>query len=180
MNALSAKGVIASAALAATVVGCGTMADPNPSLDAAHASYRALQADPQANLLAAAELTQAGEALRAADTAWTQHDGARTVDHLTYLARQRVAIARETTAAMTWEQAAAATRTATDADKARADRDRARTDIAAARQNTEEKSVELAVVTAVWRSCSRTRTARPPGAEVRARLPEGAAGPFHA
>lgn len=137
-----------AAAVIAALTGCSTMAEPNPTLDRAHVNYRALQADPQSALMAPTEMSQADEALRTADAAWTQHDKPGTVDHLAYLAQQRVAIARETSATKTWEQVTATAKTGADAAKARADSDRARTDVAAARQTTQDKTIELAVVKA--------------------------------
>jgi outer membrane protein OmpA-like peptidoglycan-associated protein len=135
---------------------CSTVAPPNAALDRAHASYRLLQGDPQVNQLAPAEALQAGEALRTADTAWSQRENARTVDHLAYLAQQRIAIAHEAAGARTWDKAATSTKAAADADKARgdvdkarADRDKARSDTAVARQNTQDKSAELAATQAV-------------------------------
>jgi hypothetical protein len=110
---LPLRGVLASAAVVAILAGCSTMAEPNPALDRAHASYRALRGDPQVNLLAPAETIQAGEALRTADAAWTQRENARTVDHLVYLAQQRIAIARETAGARIWDKAAAAAKAGT-------------------------------------------------------------------
>lgn len=152
---LPMRGALALAAVAAILAGCSTLAEPNPALDRAHASYRTLQGDPQVALLASAEAMQAGEALRTADAAWSQHENAHTVDHLAYLAQQRIAIARETASAKTWDQATAAAKAGAEADKARADRDRARgavavarSDAAMARQDTQEKTAELAVAKA--------------------------------
>ena len=60
----------------------------------------------------------------------------------------RVAIARETSSTKTWEKAAATAKTGADALKARDESDQARTAVATARQNTQDKTVELAVVKA--------------------------------
>ena len=65
-------------------------------LDEARTNYNAAQSDPQVNALAAAELREAREALDRANAAQARRDEQRTVDHLAYLARQRVAIAAET------------------------------------------------------------------------------------
>jgi outer membrane protein OmpA-like peptidoglycan-associated protein len=116
------------AVLAAILVGCSTMAEPNRALDRARAGYRALQNDPQVIQLAPTELTQAGEAVRTADTAWTQRQSLRTVDHLAYLAQQRVAVARETTSTRMWEKAAAAAKAGADSHKARVDAQKAQHD----------------------------------------------------
>jgi outer membrane protein OmpA-like peptidoglycan-associated protein len=142
---LPLRSVLACAALAALVAGCSTLAEPNAALDRAHASHRALQTDPQVVLLAPAEAMQASEALRAADSAWTARENTRSVDHLAYLAQQRIAIARETTNTKVWEKAAASAKANALSDQARADGDKARSDVAAARQNTQDKAIELAV-----------------------------------
>jgi outer membrane protein OmpA-like peptidoglycan-associated protein len=146
MNASSFKtmplrSALAGAVLIALVAGCSTMSAPNATLDRAHAGYRSLQADQQAAQAVPTEMAQADEALRAADAAWTQREQAATIEHLAYLAQQRVAIARETAATRTLEKAAAATKMGADADKAR-------TDLAAARQNTQDKTTELALTKA--------------------------------
>jgi len=147
-SALRTYSVLAGAAITAILGGCSTMAEPNPALDRAHASYRALQSDPQVTLFAPAEMSQAGEALRTADTAWMQRDKQRTVDHLAYLAQQRIAIARETASTKTWEKAMATAKTGSDAEKARAETDKARGDVAVAQRTTQDKAIELAVAKA--------------------------------
>ena len=148
-SALRMRSALAGAALAAILAGCGTMAEINPALDRTRTSYRALQGDPQVTQLAPAELLQAGEAMRAADTAWTQRESLRTVDHLTYLAQQRIAIARETANTRMWERVAATAKADADSEKARADRDKAARDLSIARRNAQEKAIELAVAKAV-------------------------------
>ena len=87
--------VIAAAALVA-FAGCSTVPAANPRLDDAHRDYSAAQNDAQTRDLAPAEMKQANEALLKADEAWTRRDGAAEVDHLAYLAKTRVVIARET------------------------------------------------------------------------------------
>lgn len=148
MNTRPMRSLLAGAAAIALVAGCSTVAEPNPTLDRAHTNYTALQADPQSALMAPTEMAQAGEALRTADAAWTKREKQSTVDHLAYLAQQRVAIARETSSAKTWEKVSAAAKTGADAAKARDESDRARTAVAVARQTTQDKTVELAVVKA--------------------------------
>jgi outer membrane protein OmpA-like peptidoglycan-associated protein len=155
-STLRTRSVLAAAAVAAMLAaGCSTMAEPNSALDRAHASYRVLQADPQVTLLAPAEMSQAGEALRTADTAWTQREKQRTVDHLAYLAQQRIAIARETASTKIWENAMAAAKAGSVAEKARAETnqargetDKARSDVAIAQRNTQDKTIQLAVAQA--------------------------------
>ncbi|MCW7541163.1 OmpA family protein [Aquabacterium sp. A7-Y] len=147
-GALRFSSTLITAAVATALASCSTTAEPDPALDRAHTTYRALQSDPQAAQLAVVEMAQAEEALRTADTAWTQREEPETVDHLVYLAQQRVAIAREAVGTKTWEKAAAAAKSGTEAEKARAESDKARGDVAAARQSTQDKSVQLAVARA--------------------------------
>src|SRR4030095_6633928 len=157
MNPLSMKSpstprmrsALAGAALAAIVAGCGTMAEINPALDRTPTSYRALQRDPPGAQRAPGELRQAGEAVRTADTAWTQRESLRTVGHLTYLAQQRIAIARETADTRMWEGAAATAKADADSEKARADRDKAARDLSIAGRDAREKAIELAAAKAV-------------------------------
>ncbi|MBW8831199.1 MAG: DUF4398 and OmpA-like domain-containing protein [Burkholderiales bacterium] len=148
ISTLPRRGAIAAAALVAIVAGCGSLTEPNASLDRAHASYRALQADSQVSLLAPAEAAQAGEAVRTADTAWSQRENVHIVDHLAYLAQQRISIARETASAKVWDRTAATTKAGAASDKARADAEVSRRDVANARRDTRDKTVELAVAKA--------------------------------
>lgn len=138
----------AVAAAAWLAAGCASVALPNPTLERAHASQVALQSDPQARQLAPAETLQAEQAVRTADAAWSRKEDTATVDHLAYLAQQRLAIARETVSARTFEKAAQATLAGSAAERARIDRSAAQRDLAAARQDSQSKSVELAVVNA--------------------------------
>jgi outer membrane protein OmpA-like peptidoglycan-associated protein len=133
--------LLAAAGALTLAAGCSTVTEPNTTLNRAHADYTALQADPQSLQMAPTEMSQAGEALRTADAAWTQHEKRQDVEHLAYLAQQRVAIARESTATKVWEKASLTAKSGADADKARSD-------VAAARQSTQDKTVELAVVRA--------------------------------
>jgi outer membrane protein OmpA-like peptidoglycan-associated protein len=80
----------------AVLAGCSTMPPSNAMLDQAHGDYRVAEADPKARDLAPAELKQASDALATADAAFARHDSPSDVDHLAYLAKQRVAIAEET------------------------------------------------------------------------------------
>lgn len=83
--------VLAAAVLAA----CAGMPPDNVGLNQARNDYRGLQSDPQTQRLAAAELRQAADALALAEAAQARRDDTARVDQLAYLARQRVALARE-------------------------------------------------------------------------------------
>ena len=80
---------------AAILAGCSTLPASNPHLEQARSDYRAAQDDPQARDLAGGEMKQAGDALNKANEAWSRHDQPAEVNHLAYLAKQRVAIAQE-------------------------------------------------------------------------------------
>lgn len=84
--------LVAAAALAA----CSSVPERNLALDQARARFEAAQAQPQVASSAAAELQRASDALRVADQARASGETLATVDHLAYLARQRVVIAEET------------------------------------------------------------------------------------
>ncbi len=104
--------VIALAALA-TMAGCSTTPSPNARLDEARSNYRMAQDDPQTRDMAGAEMRQASDALNRAHDAWTRNDSPAEVDHLAYLAKQRVLVAQEVARQKTAELAV------TQADAAR-------------------------------------------------------------
>jgi outer membrane protein OmpA-like peptidoglycan-associated protein len=83
-------------AVTAALAACATVPERNTTLDQAHGRFTTAQADPQVARLAPEEMQRASEALRAADSAWTEKDSTATVDHLAYLATQRLTIAQET------------------------------------------------------------------------------------
>jgi outer membrane protein OmpA-like peptidoglycan-associated protein len=141
-----------AAVLAALAVGCSSMSAPNAALERARTSYRSLQGDAQVAQLAPAEMSQAGEALRTADTAWNQREKQQTVDHLAYLAQQRVAIAREVAGAKSSDRAVIVAKASAADDKARGEKaaarvenDKARAETATAQRSAQDAAVELAV-----------------------------------
>jgi len=85
-----------TAALAFALSACNTLPERSSALESARAAVHAAQTDPQVPTMAGLELGQADEALRRAEAAWRDHDDARVVDHLAYLAQQRAAIAIDT------------------------------------------------------------------------------------
>ncbi len=82
--------------VAAALAGCSSLPANNSLLDEARNDYRNAQSSPQVTSLAAAELSQAGNSLDKANDAWTKEEGTVKIDHLAYVAKQQVAIARET------------------------------------------------------------------------------------
>jgi outer membrane protein OmpA-like peptidoglycan-associated protein len=77
---------------------CSTVPDRNVALDNAQSRYNAAQAQTQVATLAPEELKRASEALRVAEQAKANGESPATVDHLAYLASQRVGIAQDTAA----------------------------------------------------------------------------------
>jgi outer membrane protein OmpA-like peptidoglycan-associated protein len=99
-------GVIALVALA-TLAACASGPPMHAGLEAARADYGTLKQDPQLVARAPLALQEAGDALARADKALTRGDDRAEVDHLTYLATGRIAIAREVGRRGTAEQAVA-------------------------------------------------------------------------
>lgn len=79
----------------AIVSGCSTVTQ-NTSLTEAHSSYNNARSNPDISNLAAVELKDADDSLTRADNAFKNDEESGTVDHLAYLAKQRVSIAEET------------------------------------------------------------------------------------
>jgi outer membrane protein OmpA-like peptidoglycan-associated protein len=81
---------------AALLAGCASLPANNLMLDQARSDYGDAQASPQVATLAAGELKQASDSLDKANGAWRQGESVARVDHLAYVTKQQVAIARET------------------------------------------------------------------------------------
>lgn len=81
-----------------TLGACSTVPERNVALDQAQSRYNAAQAQTQVTALAPEELKRASEALRVAEQAKASGESPATVDHLAYLASQRVGIAQDTAA----------------------------------------------------------------------------------
>lgn len=82
------------AVLGAGLVGCANQ--PNPNLETARSNYAELQANPQANTLAAVETKEAGDMLTRTQMAYENRQDPVEVDHLAYITSQRVEVARQT------------------------------------------------------------------------------------
>jgi len=95
----------------ATLAACAMTPPKESLLEQARGSYATAQSDPQVVKFATDELNQAGAALNKANDAWTKGESAAQVDQLAYLAKQRVAIAQETTKQKTADLAAASAST---------------------------------------------------------------------
>lgn len=85
-------------ALAVALAACSSTPKPNDALNLASSRFEAAQGNKQVATLAADELKQADIALHSAKKAWADRDEASTVNHLAYMAGQRVSIAEETAA----------------------------------------------------------------------------------
>ena len=84
------------ATLASIFGACSSIPDRTPALNQASSRLEAARSDPQVGLLAPDELKRADEAVQAAEKARLGGSPPASVDHLAYLARQRVVMAQET------------------------------------------------------------------------------------
>jgi len=80
----------------AVLAGCSTLPASDSPLAQARNDYSNAQANPQVAALAASELKQASDSLDRANNASSKGESSALVDHLAYVAKQHVAIARET------------------------------------------------------------------------------------
>jgi outer membrane protein OmpA-like peptidoglycan-associated protein len=80
----------------AVLAGCSTMPAGDSPLAQARNDYNNAQANPQVTSLAASELMQARDSLDRANNASKAGEKSAVVDHLAYVTKQQVAIARET------------------------------------------------------------------------------------
>ena len=82
--------------IAAAILAACSSVPQNSSLTDAHNRYNSAFSNPQVTNLAALELKDAGDSLSKADEALSKGESTATVDHLSYIAYQKVAIAQET------------------------------------------------------------------------------------
>lgn len=140
--------LIAIAALA-TLSACSSVPERNLALDQARAHHASLSSDAAVSAQAAEELRLADTALRRAEAAQAADVDRAEVDHLSYLAHQRLTIAQETATA---RRAQAVTAGAgAERDRLRlamrtAEADSAQRDLAAAEMAGERKTAALATV----------------------------------
>ncbi|MDP2694766.1 MAG: OmpA family protein [Gallionella sp.] len=136
----------------AVLSGCATSAPPqNAALTEAHDRYNTAQANPQVTTLAALELKEAGDTLNKADEAFSKGQGTATVDHLSYLASQKVGIAQETAKQKTAELAVAnagAKRTEARLEARTAEADTAKQQAAISQETVDQQAAELAAASA--------------------------------
>lgn len=134
-------------ATAAALSACASVPTPNTALDLAHSRYATVQGDPQVSALAPEEMKRATEAMRVADLAWAGKDSTTTVDHLAYLAGQRITIAQETAssrASQSVTEGAAAERDKVRLALRTREADVAQQQLAASQRSDAQKGAELA------------------------------------
>jgi len=139
--------IIAGTALAA----CSMQPEKNSMLDDAHSGYSVAQSNPDVTTHAAVELQQAGKALDKADEAQKKREDREVVDHLAYLAKQRVAIAEETAKLKVAEVAVEDTNTVRDKvrlDLRTAEADASRQKMATAQETARTNAKDLATANA--------------------------------
>jgi outer membrane protein OmpA-like peptidoglycan-associated protein len=132
---------------AAMLGACSSMPDRNAALDQARSRLNLAQGDSQVAALAPDELSRAGESLRVADKAWTDGNSPVTVDHLAYMASQRVTIAQETAsskASQTTIANAGAERDRMRLESRTMEAESAKRDLTVSQQNSAMKSTQLA------------------------------------
>jgi outer membrane protein OmpA-like peptidoglycan-associated protein len=106
--------VLTALVSAALMAGCASTPDRDSPLAQARADYSAAQSNAQVVSLAPGELKQASESLDKANTASSKGEDRAHVDHLAYVAKQQVAIARETARQKAAELAVASASTERD------------------------------------------------------------------
>lgn len=144
---MNTSNALSVAALAAILVACQTTPDRNKLLDQARSHLQTAQQDPKVSGLAADELKRATESVGRAEAAHRKGDPASDVDHLAYLADQRVTIAQETATSRAAQTAVAGA--AAERDKQRLatrtqEADTAQAQLAQSRQTNAQQGSALA------------------------------------
>lgn len=130
----------------AVLSGCTATPPQNTQLTAAHSNYNEARNNPQVTELAALELKDAGDTLNKADTALSKGESLATVDHLAYLANQKVGIAQETARQKKAELAvtnAAAKRNEVRLEARTAEADTAKRQVATAKEKAKLQAADL-------------------------------------
>lgn len=130
----------------ALVAGCNSTTH-NASLADAHTRYNNASINPNVATLAALELKDASDSLGKADQALSKGKDTDTVNHLAYLASQKVAIAQETASQKVAELAVAnagVQRTQTSLDARTAEADAANRQVESMKKSADQQAAELA------------------------------------
>jgi outer membrane protein OmpA-like peptidoglycan-associated protein len=85
-----------SLALSIGLAGCASTPKDNATLTQARSGFEVAQSDPAVVKYAPIELKAAGDAIASASNALKEHEKEPQVEHLAYLAKQKVEVARET------------------------------------------------------------------------------------
>lgn len=125
--------ILLVATLAAALAACSSTPEPNATLDRATARYATARADSQVAGLAPDELKRAGDSVRVATQAQSDGDSSARVEHLAYMANQRVTIAEATAASRSDQQQTAG---------ASADRDRMRLEMRTDETDNAQRKLE--------------------------------------
>jgi outer membrane protein OmpA-like peptidoglycan-associated protein len=118
---------------AAVLAACSTLPASDSPLAQARNDYSNAQANPQVASLAASELKQASDSLDKANNAASKGEDRALVDHLAYVTKQQVAIARETATQKAAELAVAS---------ASAERDRVRLEARTREADSAQRNAE--------------------------------------
>lgn len=124
----------------------GCAAPKNAMLADAHSSYNDAASNPQVTTLAPLELKDADETLNKADDALKNGKSTENVNHLSYLAKQKVALAQETAKRKTAELAvtnAAENRNIVRLEARTAEADAAKQKVSNMQQTTDQQAAEL-------------------------------------
>jgi len=127
---------------AAVLSACTTMPAADSPLVQARNDYNAAQSMPQVTTFAAAELRQASDSLDKANAASSKGESSTVVDHLAYVTKQHVAIARETAAQKAAELAVA--NAGTERDRMRLDARTREADVATRNAQESQRQAEAA------------------------------------
>lgn len=147
--------LISIVTLTAVLAACSSTPDRNNALEQARSKFETAQSNPQVTTHAADELQQAKNALYKAESAWKSRDKDGSVEHLSYLATQRVAIAEETASNRASQVIIA--EAAAERDKMRlalrtSEADRAKQRLALAEQSNAARAAALAEAEALAQS----------------------------
>ena len=137
--------------IAAAILAACSSVPQNSSLTDAHNRYNSAFSNPQVTNLAALELKEAGDSLSKADEALSKGESTVTVDHLSYIAYQKVAIAQETAKRKAAELAvtdASAKRDQMRLEARTAEADAARRQAAMSQATVEQQAAALAAANA--------------------------------
>lgn len=140
-----------SLTVVAILAGCGSVPPKNTALNDAHSIYDSARANPQVTTLAALELKEAGDSLSKADEALSKGQDIATVNHLSYLANQKVRFAQETAMRKTSELEvtnASAKRTEVRLEARTAEADAAKQQVAVAKEKASWQAEDLAAADA--------------------------------